>query len=526
MEAANAALERLDAPFFVVGDEDNPAFADRGEALLTLPGGGSGDAVTPEEPGLAQLWAIAPAMPPERLGDASFRRDYGVRYAYVAGEMANGIASVELVLAMARAGLLGFFGAAGLEPGQIESAIRRIHDGAPESQTGFNLIHSPHDPALENATVDLYLRHSVDVVCASAYLGLTPAVVRYRATDLKRDPNGRVVVANRLIAKVSRAEVARRFLSPAPENMLRDLVVAGQITSEEAALAAEIPMCDDLTAEADSGGHTDNRPAILLIPAMIALRDEIAAAQGYAVSPRVGAAGGLATPTSVAAAFAMGAAYVVTGSVNQACREAGTSDAVRAMLADAQPADVVMAPAADMFEMGVQVQVLKRGTLFAVRAKKLYELYRAYDRIESIPAGERQKLETDIFKAPLSEAWASTQAYFAKRDPVQLERAAKDPRHLMALVFRSYLGQSSKWANAGEPTRRADYQIWCGPAMGAFNDWTRGGPLALPENREVVTIAENLMAGAAKLTRVGLLRAQGVRVSTALAQYRPRLLSK
>ena len=73
---------------------------------------------------------------------------------------------------------------------------------------------------------------------------------------------------------------------------------------------------------------------------------------------------GAVTPGSAAAAFAMGAAYIVTGSVNQACVESGTSDVVRDMLAEAGQADITMAPAADMFEMGVEVQVLKRGTTF------------------------------------------------------------------------------------------------------------------------------------------------------------------
>ena len=41
----------------------------------------------------------------------------------------------------------------------------------------------------------------------------------------------------------------------------------------------------------------------------------------------------------------------------------------------------------------------------------------------------------------------------------------------MALVFRWYLGRSSHWANAGEPSRTVDYQVWCGPAMAAFNEW-------------------------------------------------------
>src|SRR5213075_3467264 len=99
-----------------------------------------------------------------------------------------------------------------------------------------------------------------------------------------------------------------------------------------------------------------------------------------------GAAGGIGTPAAAAAAFAMGAAYVVTGSINQACTESGSSDVVRKMLAAAEQADVAMAPAADMFEMGVKVQVLKRGTMFGVRSAKLYEAYHGHASLEAIPA--------------------------------------------------------------------------------------------------------------------------------------------
>src|SRR5213075_1488754 len=119
-----------------------------------------------------------------------------------------------------------------------------------------------------------------------------------------------------------------------------------------------------------------------------------------------GAAGGIATPGGTAAAFVMGAAYVLTGSVNQACVESGSSDAVREMLAQAEQADVAMAPAADMFEMGVKVQVLKRGTMFAMRAAKLYELYRTCDGLEGIPAAERAALEKNYFRATVEQIWA------------------------------------------------------------------------------------------------------------------------
>src|SRR5206468_6178921 len=132
------------------------------------------------------------------------------------------------------------------------------------------------------------------------------------------------------------------------------------------------------------------------------------------------------TPAAAAAAFIMGAAYVLTGSVNQACVESGSSDVVREMLAQAEQADTAMAPAADMFEMGVKVQVLKRGTLFAMRAGKLYELYRAYGSLEELPAAERSGLEKNLFRAPVDEVWAQTRAFWAGRDPAQVARAERD----------------------------------------------------------------------------------------------------
>ena len=68
---------------------------------------------------------------------------------------------------------------------------------------------------------------------------------------------------------------------------------------------------------------------------------------GFKTPLRVGLAGGIATPDAAAGAFAMGAAYILTGSINQAAVEADTSDCVREMLVQARQADVAMAPAAD-----------------------------------------------------------------------------------------------------------------------------------------------------------------------------------
>lgn len=451
-----------------------------------------------------------PALKPENLGDASFRADHRLRYAYVAGAMANGIASTRLVAEMANAGMLGFFGAAGLRLERIESAIDELSRTVPGAPYGFNLIHSPNEPGLEADVVGLYLRRGIRLVEASAYLRLTLPVVRYRISGIKRDAEGRIVAPNRIIAKVSRVEVATQFFSPPPREFLDELVRSREITAEQALLAANIPMAQDLTAEADSGGHTDNRPLVTLLPTLLALRERMQAKFGYEQPLRVGAAGGLSTPAGLAAAFAMGAAYVLTGSVNQACVESGSSDAVRHMLAQAEQADIAMAPAADMFEMGVRVQVLKRGTMFPMRAAKLYDLYRVNEGLEALPEADKAFIEKQLLRTTLEDAWRSTREFFVTRDPGQVERAERDPKHRMALVFRSYLGLSSRWANAGEPSRMMDYQVWCGPAMGAFNEWTRGTFLEKPENRRVVVVAQNLIYGAAMQLRRQYLRAQGI----------------
>lgn len=469
---------------------------------------------------LEHLIAYAPPCPLELLGDPGFREAHGTRHACMSGAMANGISSVEVVEAMALGGMLGVFGAAGLTIGAVERAIDRIEAALGDSAPfGFNLIHSPHEPALEKAVVDLYLKRKVRLVEASAFLDLTLPVVRYRVVGIHRDSDGVIQTPNKIIAKASRVEVASRFLAPPPEKMLRELVLLEEISPEQARLAARIPLAEDLTAEADSGGHTDNQPAIVLLPTMLALRDRMQREFEYDRPLRIGAAGGVSTPWSAAAALAMGASYIVTGSVNQACVEAGTSDGVRKMLAQAQQADIAMAPAADMFEMGVKVQVLKRGTMFAMRAAKLYDMYRNHASLDQIPEADRAALEKTLFRAPLDVIWEETKTFFRRRDPAQIDRAERDPRHRMALIFRWYLGQSSRWANEGEPTRTVDYQIWCGPAMAAFNDWVKGSFLERPENRRVVSVAQNILYGAAVLARAQVLSSQGVRMPPG----RPRL---
>ncbi|MFC6064321.1 PfaD family polyunsaturated fatty acid/polyketide biosynthesis protein [Streptomyces ochraceiscleroticus] len=506
-----------DGVYEVLADLDRPCYiVNRGGRVGTThhaPAPGSG----------VTLLAYAAPQPPDGLGSAAFRRHHGIRYAYMAGAMAGGISSTGLVTALARAGYLASFGAAGLPPARIDEALGELERtlGAAGVPYACNLIHSPMAPAQERQCVEACLRHKVRCVEASAFVQLTPDLVRYRVAGLRPGPPGAGPrIENRVVAKVSRTETAELFLRPAPEALVADLVARGLVTAVQGELARTVPMADDITLEADSGGHTDRRPLAVLLPAVIKLRDRLARKSPHPMPARIGAAGGIGTPEAVIAALTLGASYVVTGSINQSAVEAGTSSGVKELLAEAGLADCTMAPAADLFEQGVTVQVLGRGSLFAGHAARLYRLYRDHDSLEALPPEERRMLETRILRRPMETVWKDTAQHLSHHHPDWLQRAKRDPKHRMAMVFRWYLAMASRWATTGEHDRRNDWQIWCGPAMGAFNTWTAGSTLADPTQRHVTTIADHLQRGAAFHARITQLRLAGVRLPASCTHYR------
>jgi trans-AT polyketide synthase/acyltransferase/oxidoreductase domain-containing protein len=503
--------------------------------LLLAPSLGGPSGIVPEN-----AWRYLPGVPWLNRQENSFCRLFGVKYPYMAGAMANGIASVEFVKSLHSIGVLGSFGAAGLSLTTIADAIDAIQREASlgkkpqDSMLGsdvcpfaVNLIHSPSEPGHELATAQLLVAKGVQFIEASAYLRLTEAIVFYRAQGLRRLPDGRIETQNKIIAKISRAEVVKQFLMGADRKIVARLLERELISAEQAELLAHVPIADAITIEADSGGHTDNRPAMTLFsslqPLVKAMAEPYRQALGRDIP--VGLAGGLATPQSIHAAFALGAEYVVTGSMNQSCLEAGTSEQVKSFLAEAEPTDVMMAPAADMFEMGVKVQVLKRKTMFPMRAAKLFQLYQSVPSFDELPPDQQEFVETTLLRKPFAQAWQETEAYFMEREPREAQRGRDNPKHRMALVFRSYLGLASRWAIKGLPDRSADYQIWCGPAMGAFNQWAKDSFLERPSERRVDVLALNLLRGAAVMHRLQHAQALGWSVSDWYGPLRPVFLS-
>lgn len=436
-----------------------------------------------------------------KLGDSNFREEYGVSYSYVAGGMYRGTASKELVIRMGKAKMLAFLGAGGMSLDEISKNIDYIQSKLSHSEPyGFNLLHHLTDPDFEMKTVELFLKRGIKNIEAAAFMQMTESLVYFRVSGLEKKENGDIHCNHRIIGKVSRPEVAEVFMRPAPDKFINSLLEKGVITKEQAIMAKTIPMAYDICVEADSGGHTDSGVATVLLPSIQFLRDDLQNKYKYPKQIRVGLAGGIGTPQSIASAFVMKADFVLTGSINQCTVEAGTSDEVKDLLENINVQDTDYAPAGDMFEIGAKVQVLKKGVLFPARANKLYNLYNQYSSLEEIPEKTRQQLERNYFKKPISSIWEETKEFFIKLGKTnEITKAEKVPKHKMALVFRWYFGFSSRSAFAGDMENKVNFQIHTGPALGAFNQWVKGTDLESWRNRHVDLIGKKLMESTAEL---------------------------
>lgn len=435
-----------------------------------------------------------------RLGSQSFREEYNTSHAYIAGGMYKGIASKEMVAAMAKSGLMSFFGSGGLSISEIKENIlylqQELRKGEPY---GMNLLCNLNNPKIEEDTIDLYLSHGINKIEAAAFMQITPALVKYKLAGLEKRSNGTILSNNKILAKISRPEIATIFLSPAPERIIKRLVAEGKITSTQAELAKHVPLADDICVEGDSGGHTDSGNLTTIFPTIVRLRDRIKSEYEYSTHVRIGAAGGIGTPEAALSAFILGADFILTGSINQCTTQAGTSSEAKELLQNINIQDTEYAPAGDMFELGAKVQVLKKGVFFPARANKLHELYRQHNSLDEIDIKTANQIQDRYFKRSFDDVYEETKAYYLKNRPQVIDQAESSPKKKMALIFRWYFVHSTRLAMKGLTDQKVDFQIHCGPALGAFNQWVKGTHLEEWKNRSVDEIALKLMAATDKL---------------------------
>jgi PfaD family protein len=435
-------------------------------------------------------------LKPEELGNPVFRERYRCRLNYFSGSMYRGIASEKLVITMAESKLLSFFGSAGFGPVELEEYIKRIQSQISQSSPyGMCLICNLNDPDEELKQVELYIRYNIPVIEAAAYSSLTVPLVYLRVKGLTQQGD-KIVFPRRIIAKCSRLEVAQLFLSPPHKSMVDYLLEKGMINEEEARLSQFIPMADDLAIEGDSGGHTDQGVSFSLIPSVTTLKEKMKRQYNYREEIMVGCGGGIGTPEAAAAAFMLGADFIFTGSINQCTVESGAHDTVKDLLSSVSIHDTTVTVSGDMFEIGAKIQVVKKNTKFPVRANRLYQLFNQYNSIDEIPEAARREIENNYFKRSISEVWEQVCEYKSRKNPAQIIEARENPRLKTALIFKWYFAHCSNVTLNGDETEKDNFLIYCGPAMGAFNQWVRGTEYESWKNRHVDEIAFMLMSKA------------------------------
>lgn len=434
---------------------------------------------------------------PESLGCKYFKNKHSVKYAYLTGGMYGGVSSKELVCKMANSGFLSFLGAGGLKLEEIEDNIKYIKEHALGKPFGINFLHNHIVSAKDESIINLLLKYDVNMIEAGAFPKATSSLVRYRLKGISINNSGKLVMKNKIFLKTSRLSVIDEFLSPISEMTIEALLANKQITLEEASYADRINLVDDIIIEADSAGHTDNRSGLAMFPTMVNKIRKFNKSNPNKEKISIGLSGGIGTPEAIAAAFAMGADFVSTGSINQCTVEAGTSELVKKILSEMNVEDTDVCPTGDMLESGAKIQVLKKGTLFSVRSKKIYGYYMKYDSFDDMDDELIKDIEKELFNNDsLDKVFNDAKTYFS---PLIWEEACTNSRKKMALILKMYYYKSIIYARQGDKKHKINFQVHVGPALGAFNNYVSGSSLEDYKNRHVDQIALKLLADTCEL---------------------------
>jgi nitronate monooxygenase len=240
-----------------------------------------------------------------------------------------------LAAAVSAAGGLGSLACAALTPDQIRTEVAQIRAA---TAAPFNLNFFCHAPAAPDPGRDAAWRSAL----ASFYeeLGLDPAAP---VTMANRTPFDDAMAE--VVAELRPRVVSFHFGLPA-EPLLRRvreagcLILSSATTVREARWLAERGVDAVIAQGAEAGGHRGmfltDAPAsqvgtIALVPQIV-----------DAVDVPVIAAGGIADPRGVAAAFALGAGAVQVGTAYLRCPEAGIAAPYRAALNAARDEDTAL----------------------------------------------------------------------------------------------------------------------------------------------------------------------------------------
>lgn len=262
--------------------------------------------------------------PPDVLSD--------LRVPIVLAPLAGGPTTVELAVAVARAGGLGFLAAGYKTPEVVQEEIAVFRDRT-TAPLGVNVFAPPPAPADEAS----YAQYVQAVAREGARVGAQAGTAIFDDDSFK---------AKLELLTLTRPEVASFvFGCPADEVIegLRECGIAVLVTvttPDEARQAADAGADGLVVQGLEAGGHrgsaiNHDQPAYGLLSLLALVRAQ--------VRVPVVAAGGIATGDGLAAALSAGAIAAQIGTAFMLCPEAGTASVHRAAIASSAPTAVTRA---------------------------------------------------------------------------------------------------------------------------------------------------------------------------------------
>jgi len=425
------------------------------------------------------------------LGSKHFLKHHQVKYPYVVGSMGQGISSEKLVIKMANSGFLAFLGSEGLDINEVETLITSCKAALQTEQSyGINFHYLPGHEKHQKQLIDLCIEHKVPCLEVSGLDHISLELIKYRAKGLKRS-NDQILIQNKIFLKTSKPEIASMFMQSAPLHILDKLLSEKDITPDEHFMAQTVPVVDDICVTGAGAWKTDQANLLVKLPEIIRLRDQRRNSLSHPV--RVGCGGGIGTPESVAAVFMLGADFILTGSINQCTVEANTSKHTKKILSELSSEDTCYVPDGDMLESSSAVQVVRKGLYFPARAQKLYDLYRLHNSLDEISLHDKKQVEKHFFNRSFESIF---QELIDTENSQEIKKANENRKYKMAKIFKWYFKYTQKLSLDGKQQEQDNYQIYCGPALGAFNQWVSGSSLAHWQNRYVDEIAIKLLNAA------------------------------
>lgn len=114
-------LFQFNAPVYAVREDEKVGLTNTGNSIAL-------------DGKLSNLAGWLPPLSLSQFGEPSFCSAYGVKAAYYTGGMANAIASEEMVIELAKTGLLGSFGSGGISMERLQKAIETIQAAIPDGR--------------------------------------------------------------------------------------------------------------------------------------------------------------------------------------------------------------------------------------------------------------------------------------------------------------------------------------------------------------------------------------------------------